>query len=201
MKQSELIRWGGLIGMLGAALLIAGSVIHPPVESPETINTQVWVWAHALGAKGLVLLLAGLIAIYFKMAEKAGKLGLLGFLLTFASFAELFIIYSFAAMVEPVLARNAPNLIDMNGPLFQGLFGLFFIATVITTLVGFILFGISVLKTNKSKWIGAAIIIGTLPLAVIFINPEAPELIYNIGFIIVSLGFLGLGRQVWSENS
>ena len=201
MKQTELIKWCGFVGMLGAALIIIGSIIHPPIESPETIVSLAWVWAHILNAKGAILLLLGLVAIFSKMAEKSGKLGLLGFVLTFVSLAELFIIFSFAAMIEPILAKEAPELLDMNGPLFQGLFGLFFMATVITTLFGFLLFGISVYKTNKEKWPGAAIILGTLPLSLIFIKPETPEFVYNIGFIIISVGFLELSRQVWEVKT
>jgi hypothetical protein len=201
MKQSELIRWGGLVGMIGAVLLIVGSVIHPPVESPETIVTQNWVWAHAIGAKGILLLLLGVTAIYLKMAERAGKLGLLAFVLTFAGLAQIMFIYSFAAMIEPALVSSAPQLLSMNGPLFQGLFGLFFMSTVVLFIVGLVLFGYSVWQTNKTKWWGALIILGALPLGMIFVNPETPELVYNIGFIVANAGFFGLSRQVWSMKS
>lgn len=201
MKQSELIRWGGLLGMIGATLLIVGSIIHPPVENPETIVSQAWPIAHILGAKGLLLLLVGLTAIYLTTSAKMGKVGLLGFVLTFAGMAQLYIINTFAALVEPVLAKNTPQLLDMNGPLFQSSFGIFFMATVITAIVGFLLFGFSIWKTNKAKWTGVVIIVGTLPFLMFFIKPETPEYVYNIGFIIVGLGFLGLSRQVWGAKS
>lgn len=201
MKQSDLMRWGGLAGMIGAVVLVIGAIIHPPVESLTTIVTQSWVWAHMLMGKSILLGLIGLVAIYLKMAGKAGKLGLLGFLLTFAGMSGFMFIVYFAAMVEPVLAREAPNLLDMNGPLLQGLLGIFFLGTIIGFVLGFLLFGIAVWQTNKTKWFGLLLIAGSVPFLYYLVDPTAPEFIYNIVLIILAVGLFGLNRQVWSAKS
>lgn len=201
MRQSELLRWGGFLGMIGAVLLIIGAVLHPPVENPQTIITSNWVWAHIIMGKSTILGIIGLTAIYYKMTEKIGWLGLLGYLLSIAGLAGFMFIVYFAAIVEPVLARQAPALLDMNGPLLQGLLGVFFLVTILSFVAGFLLFGIKVWQTNKIRWIGVLLVIGSLPFLYYFINPEAPELIYNIALIALAVGLFGLNRQVWTDKS
>lgn len=87
----------------------------------------------------------------------------------------MFIVY-FAAMIEPVLAKEAPNLLDMNGPLLQGLLGMFFLVTILSFVLGFLLFGIAVWQTNKTKWLGVLLIIGSLPFLYYF---ELEEILRN----------------------
>lgn len=201
MKQSELMRWGGLVGMLGAVILIIGAIIHPPVEDPTTIVTQNWVLAHILMGKSILLGLIGLVVIYLKMSEKAGKLGLLGFLLAFAGMTGFMFIVYFAAMVEPVLAKEAPALLDPSGALLQGILGMFFLVTILSFVLGFLLFGKAVWQTNKVKWFGAALIVGSFPFLYYLVDPTKPELIYNIVLIILAIGLFGLNRQVWAERN
>ncbi|MCZ7356501.1 MAG: hypothetical protein O8C66_06690 [Candidatus Methanoperedens sp.] len=200
MKQIQALRYGGLVGVIGAAVYIISLIIHPFYETPETIVSQAWLWAHILGFVSLLFLLVGLVAIYFKNVEAFGKLGTLGFALSFMGIGGLSWINGFAAMAEPVLISQAPNLLDPNGPFFGGLAGIFFAITVIISIVGFLLFGIAAWRI-KEKFSGIAIIIGTLPLVLFFIRPETPEGIYSIALIINSLGLLRLSYGVWSAKN
>jgi hypothetical protein len=79
-----------------------------------------------LGFVSLLFLLIGLTTIYFKNAEAFGKVGALGFILSFLGIGGLSWINGFAAMAEPALVLNAPSLLDPSGPIFGGLAGIFF---------------------------------------------------------------------------
>jgi hypothetical protein len=197
MKQSDLMRWGGYLGGLGAIVLIIGALIHPTVETPEVMVTSKWIWAHLILSNGILLSILGLGGIYLKMSEKAGKLGLLGFLLAFAGLAGmLFLVYT-AALIEPVVAKEAPQLLDPNGPLQSGLFGTFIAGAMICHVLGFLLLGIAVWQTNSMKWLGGALILGSVPLLYYFVNQEASERVFLMALIVLAVGLFGLNRQVW----
>jgi hypothetical protein len=125
MQQVKVLRYGGLVGVIGAVVFIISLIIHPFYETPETIVSSAWVWAHMLGFVSLLFLLIGLTTIYFKNAEAFGKVGALGFILSFLGIGGLSWINGFAAMAEPALVSNAPSLLDPSGPIFGGLAGIF----------------------------------------------------------------------------
>src|SRR4051794_2248822 len=76
---SNLIRWAGL-AVGGGSLFVGMQTIHPP-DTLGSVTTGAWATVHSLGVVMCLLNLLGITGIYAKQAEKAGWLGLAGFLL------------------------------------------------------------------------------------------------------------------------
>jgi hypothetical protein len=111
VTASGLIRWSGLAA-LAAGLIFAGiQPIHPP-DVLSSVTTGAWEIIMPLKLAMCLLFLVGITGIYARQMNKAGWLGLAGFLLlslawwiqTGYVFAEAFIL--------PVLATAAPQFVD-----------------------------------------------------------------------------------------
>lgn len=158
--------------------------------------------AHGLGAKGLFLALLGLMGIYLKQAQKLGVWGLVAFLLSFMATADLIIIYGLATLVEPALATNALDLLDPAGPLYGGLFGLFFLKALIAFIVGYVAFGILTYRAKIIPGLGGILLAaGVLPFALFLTGQEYPFIVFQFGGSIFSLGLIWLGYNLWSKGA
>src|SRR6266511_3007143 len=108
---SNLIRWAGLSAVVGGSLFVGMQAIHPP-ESLSSVTTGAWALVHYLGIAMCLLNLLGVMGMYARQAEKAGRLGLAGFLLL-GLFWPLTAAFQFAeAFILPLLAADAPAFVE-----------------------------------------------------------------------------------------
>jgi hypothetical protein len=82
---SNLVWWGGLAAVLGAALFILGNIVEvsaigPGAQIGETGTMSAYTFAAALGLLGSLLMLLGLVGLYARQSEAIGAFGLVGFL-------------------------------------------------------------------------------------------------------------------------
>jgi len=149
MSKNNLVRWSGLSLILAGLFLGLGTPIHPSQETQHTILAleSRLIIAHWLLLFFAAFLLLGLPGIYASHSTQFGRLGLVSSLLIF--FGILFYAvssdYGFNA---PVLTRLAPETLNAINAypsviIINGLFVLFL-------LVGFILFGITLLRSHIS---------------------------------------------------
>jgi hypothetical protein len=203
---SKLIRWSGLAALV-AGLIFAGiQPIHPP-DVVASVSTGAWAIITPLKTAMCLLFLIGITGIYARQVEKAGWLGLAGFLLLFVCwwlqsayvFAETFIL--------PPLATTAPGFVDgllgisyghTGGialgalPAIYGLIGILY-------LLGGLLFGIATLRARVlPRWPAALLAVAAL------LTPAAallPHAIQRLAAIPVALAIAWLGYALWSERS
>src|SRR5712691_8981250 len=150
MSSSNLSRWSGAAGIVAGVLLVLATAIHPSKETPAVILEQElrliaghWLYTFFHG-----FFLLGLVGLYTAQAERAGRLGLVSFLMVF--FGELFFVesndYDFIA---PVLAAGAPAMLDA--------INLYPPVAVMNALVivcfspGLILLGIVIIRTGNHQ--------------------------------------------------
>ena len=88
-SERLLPRMAGGILLLGAVLLLLGSVGVVPLGSVGQANRFGWVLTHVMMLFGGVALLLGLPAVYLRQSAEAGWLGLLGFFLLFVGFLTI----------------------------------------------------------------------------------------------------------------
>src|SRR4051794_41239187 len=98
---SKVIRWSGLSTIVAGVIFAAIQPIHPE-DVVGSVNTSAWAIITGLKTAMCLLLLLGIMGLYARQVNKAGWLGLAGFLVFSLSwaiqtafvFAESFIIPS-----------------------------------------------------------------------------------------------------------
>jgi MFS family permease len=186
-------------------LLIAlATLVHPSRETPEIILEQELrlVAAHWLSTFFFGFLLLGLPGLYAAQSERAGRLGLVSFLMVF--FGTLFFAVSNNyGFIAPVLAAQAPAMLDainvyppvvaLNGLLAVGFF------------LGFIFFGIATLRARVlPRQTGILMIIGS-PLNMVgavlgLLVSEALWTVAILGALVLGLGLVWAGYWLWSSK-
>lgn len=205
MSTENLSRWSGMACIVAGSLMVAATLVHPSRETPEIILAQELrlVAAHWLGTFSYGFLLLGLPGLYAAQSERAGRLGLMSFLMLF--FGTLFFAVSNNyGFIAPVLAAGAPAMLDainayppvmtLNGLLILGFF------------LGFILFGIATLRARVlPPQTGILMIIGSPLIMVGFslglLVSEAFWIIGVLGSLALSLGLAWAGYSLWSNKA
>jgi hypothetical protein len=202
MSTKDLYRWSGIACILAGVLIALANVVHPSSETPEIILDQELrlVAAHWLTTFSFGFLLLGLPGLYVAQSERAGRLGLMSFLMVF--FGTLFFAVSNNyGFIAPVLAAQAPAMLDainayppiiaLNALLAVGFF------------LGFIFFGIATLRARVlPRQAGILMIIGS-PLNVIgsalgLLVFEAFWIVAILGALVLGLGLVWAGYSLWS---
>jgi hypothetical protein len=103
---------------MAAGIIFAGiQPIHPP-DVLASVNTSAWAVITSFKTAMCLLFLLGIAGLYARQVNKAGWLGLAGYLLLSLSWA-LNLAFIFAeAFIIPLLATAAPTFVD-------GFFGIF----------------------------------------------------------------------------
>lgn len=214
MLAANLIRWGGLSAVLGGMLFPVAAIIHPNGEDLAAVNLPNWVLAHLLGFVSVMLMHLGLIGLYARQVQKAGWLGLIGFVLAFLGGAFAIAIQYVNSTVIPLIAAQAPTLFPpaMTPPWFAPpLFILGFI-------LGHIIFGVATIQARVlPRWSGFLVVIGMLlfflgELSFLGQNLSTPALrqffdlirrlhvVVLLGDVAFGLGLAWMGYAVWVEK-
>ncbi len=204
MALQNLARWSGPTLMLGGLLLAIHYLTHPLGETPQFILSGVWAPVHFVGAVAWVLILLGSTGFYSQYSSKLGRLGSVGFLLAFIGGAnrpgELLVV---GTVIGPLIAAQAPSLLDVGGSLYSPLLLTVGLITVIYGL-GFFLLAVATLRSaivprtaivpRLSLWM----VILAVPLALGFF---ALFVIGSIAGLIFSLGLTGWGYGLWLNQT
>jgi ethanolamine utilization microcompartment shell protein EutS len=152
-----------------------------------------------------MLFVFGLIGVYMIQAEKAGRLGSVGFVLTFFGALILTAQVIAATWILPVFAlqANAPKtafeMLNLAGPLAA--FSSVVFAAYVPAGLGLILLGIATMRAGVlPRWAGLLLIIGTvLDLAVLIGTPG--ELIVKAGDIAIDAAKIWIAYALWSNKA
>ena len=200
---AALRRWSGLALVAGGLLLAVATVLHPSRETPATIlQAEVrLVAAHVLFTLSSLLVLLGLPGLYGTESARMGRLGLVGFLLAFMGTTLVAVSGNFG-FLAPVLAADSPATIDainryppevaLDAVAFSGF------------VVGFVLFGIAMIKTaTLPRFSGLLVAVGA-PIQVFGFalgQTVSPALwIFAIlGSVALGAGLAWPGYQLWHK--
>ncbi len=204
MSSKDLSQLSGIACILAGLLLALATLIHPSRETPEIILAQELrlVAAHWLFTFSCGFLLLGLPGLYVAQSERAGRLGLVSFLILF--FGTLFFAVSNNyGFIAPVLAAQAPAMLDainayppivtLNALLAVGFF------------LGFIFFGIATLRARVlPRQTGILMAIGS-PLNMVgavlgLLVFEAFWIVAILGALALGLGLASAGYSLWSHK-
>ncbi len=208
MNARSLIRWAG-VAAIGAGIIFAViQPIHPPDEL-ASVTTSAWAIITAAKTAMCLLFLLGIAGLYARQVEKAGWLGLAGFLLLTLSwwlqtgfvFAEAFIL--------PPLADEAPGFVDgLLGTIAAGrasevnlgaLPVLYNLGVGIPYMLGGLLFGIATFRAGVlPRWpAGLLAISGPLAMLMVALLPHQLE---RLAAMPMGLAVAWLGYALWAER-
>lgn len=158
--RSKYARWDGLAAFPGPLLALAanmygiwetrthGTGAEGVIEASTTTPYIAFGGVRLLGG---TLLVFGLVVLYAYQVEAAGRLGLIGFVVSMLGTVLLTAQAWFLFFVAPALAAEAPAFIELAlagevGPLLNA--GLFI--PVITQAIGWTIFGIATYRAGSS---------------------------------------------------
>jgi hypothetical protein len=192
MSSRTLYRLSGISLLIGGLLTALGVI--PIFFIGDAPGSTIAASIALLRVLGGMLIVLGLPGMYARQAERAGLLGLVGFLLTLFYILILGVAGdTINAFVMPFLASQAPAL--LKGPQPSGLIA-FFIVGGLLGFVGGILLGIATLRAAVlARWASILLIIGAvLTFAGNFLLP----IIGTVGVVMFLVGLAWLGFGVWS---
>jgi hypothetical protein len=177
--------------------------LHPSRETATTIlQAEVrLVAAHVLFTLSYLLVLLGLPGLYGAESARMGRLGLVGFLLAFTGTMLVAVSGNFG-FLAPVLAAKSPATIDAINlyPPEVALDAVAFVGFV----VGFILFGMAMVKTaTLPRFSGLLVALGA-PIQVFgfgLAQTVSPALwsLAVLGSVALGVGLAWPGYQLWQK--
>jgi len=163
MSSSNVSRLSGLAFLLAGILLPFSWYIRfaeGDSSNPATVMSVLYVTEHTMAIIAVILTLLGLVGIYTCQIRETGRVGLLGFLALFTGTVLLGGLLFFEGYVVPAIAASAPSLHEatlFNVPALLAPV----IALSIFSLLGFLLFGIAMMRANVlPRMAGLLFIIG-----------------------------------------
>ncbi len=189
-----MLKIGGAASILAGILMIAGFALHPAGEDATFGTDPFWVPAHGLLWLSVTIALLGWIGLYIAQASKAGRLGVAGFVVIILGTSLVSWIFSSDVTFVPVIAAESPEL-------FQNIFGNIHlaigIASVLTWVLGNVLFGSSVIRAKIfPKWAGILLIIGSVVIPIAYLAGFSVKVV-ALGATIAGTGQIWLGYELF----
>lgn len=207
MNTSTLIRWSGVSAM-AAGIIFAGIQPIHPLDVLASVTTTHWAIIQSFKTAMCVFGLLGLTGIYARQANKAGWLGLAGYLLFGLFFAHTLPLAYTEAFVLPLLAKEAPTFVEgflgiFNGHPVETNLGalplLYSVAGTAGYVLGGLLFGLATLRAGVLPRRAAGLLaVGSLAPFVLAMLPHPLDRTFAVP---TGLALAWLGYALWSERS
>jgi hypothetical protein len=199
ITTSVLMRLAGLSAMLAGLCFIVIGMFHP-VNEPSFVTTATWtnvhIFATALGFFGMF----GLAGLYARQAEKAGWIGLAGFLL-FSGWLALVMCFSFIeATILPILATEFPPVVagilgmfsSIPSQLNLGVLPTLWNISGVMYILGPLLFAIATFRAGiLPRWAAVLLGIGSflVPVGAIVPPELQPKIMIPVGLSVAWMGY------------
>ena len=182
MSSTTLYRLSGIALLIGGVLAIIGSLL----EAPSAPGTPLWIPGTWLSLGGSLLIILGWPGLYLGQADKAGRLGLLGFVLTLVALLIVGIGFgTIDTFVSQVLAEEGSMPALLGFELLGGLL----------IVVGPLLFGIATLRASVfPRWVAIILIASSIATLVTVILHDWNEFSAAIFFLAIAC----FGFVLWS---
>lgn len=205
ITTSRLIRWAGLSAMVAGILYVVVGMFHQP-NIVSSVTTTQWAMVHAIATAMCFFFLLGVTGLYARQAEKAGWLGLVGFLMLslWAVITVTFTLVEFSIL--PLLAIEAPTLAEdflriFNSSAGKTDFGVLVNLWTLTGplyILGGLLLGIATFRAGiLPRWAAVLLAFGTAlaPIAALLPPEHEPKVAVPVGIALVWFGY-----ALWSER-
>ena len=206
MTASSLMRLAGLSAILAGLCFVIVGIFHQE-NVPSAVTTATWVNVHIVAVAMGFFGLFGMVGIYVRQAEKAGWLGLVGFVL-FTSWLGLMMPFSFMeAFILPHLAVELPTFVAGFLGMFSGIVSEVDLGILPTLwkisdpmyLLGPLLFGIATFRAGiLPRGAGVVFILGATlaPVGALLVPPAYQSMV----MIPNGVALAWLGYALFSER-
>jgi hypothetical protein len=197
MTAPTLYRFAAGMLVVSAVTITGGRVLHPAVDHAG-LTSAVWAPAHWLWLAGLLTGMVGVIGLYLRQRERIGVAGFFGAASAWTGMGMMSGAIYFEAVVQPGLIGHAPQLVD-SFVAYEGM-GAFlpvFLASVVLFGLGFLVFGITMIRVGiLPAWAAGLLIIGS-----VIGGPQGllpPVIAYGAMFAL-GIGLVGLAYALWAS--
>ena len=202
MSSTTSYRLSGVALLIGTVLSIIYYLIQAFLNGndPATLTSSPSLISSVIGFIGSVLVLLGLPGVYTRQAQRAGILGLLGFL--FIWYVTLFqgVVIPFTTVTFiPLLAAHlvTPSLVTTPPSTWAP----FTLVSMVSQVLGILLLAIATLRARVFPRWTAWLLIATLVVGVVSFVPFIPEALSNLAAIIASVAVAGFGYALlWPDR-
>ena len=202
---STVIRWGGLAAAVGPLLVLSANIYglwetqtygSSPEATVEAVTTTASMAFGGIRLLGGMLLVFGLVALYAYQIEAAGRLGLVGFVVSMIGTVLLTAVAWLGAFVDPALASQAPEFYvaarsgEIGGTVGTVL-SIGVLSPILIQALGWTIFGIATYRARVfPRWLAVGLVIGALLL---FVPVQGSPVVFQLA--VASMGvFLFTGR-------
>lgn len=204
MTSATLFRLGGLALLVALPLQVLGFVLHPPGERVVDVLQPVYGPAHLILFVSWLFAMLGLSGFYARQAERAGILGLIGFVATGFAAAYHFYLLLYEAYATVALAGDpATQALVGDGPLAHGAGALGPLG--FASILAFPLFGVATVRAGVLPRPAGWLQIASVPVFVLsafVIPPDVAPLpgVAPITFLyyLTFLGYAWGGYALWT---
>ncbi len=200
MSPTQLIRWSGL-GPIVAGLLFALFPLLHPNHDPAGYQSALWVPAHFMPNLGSLLTLFGLIGLLARQLERAGWLGVIGFVVAFTGTALVLMGGMLEMFIFPYLGEIRPTWEEEPPP--AGI-GEAFMAIQATFTLGYALLGVAIVRARVLPQ-SVGVLIAVSAVAFNFGDPVLMALgledAWGATFTTFGVGLAWFGYALWSAAS
>jgi hypothetical protein len=199
---NRLIRLGAIPATVAAILFVGFGVTPPlllPVSEPlvEWVRDPSWFLLNVLALLMALLLPLALMAIYAAQAEFLGWIGFAGFVLAFLG-SLLYLGLQFdESFVWPLLAAEAPSLLDLKGPLFSdAAFMASYLVMGLLFMSGWLVFGVATARAGIFPRLSGILLAVGMP--VFGAGNFVSVVVRALGSVIAGIALLLLARSLWA---
>jgi hypothetical protein len=204
MKLATIQKLGGFSLIAGAILLATYSVLFlslfPLSDIQKDFSSVVlsppWIGLAGIAFAGVVLMAFGFAAVYSRLYQGAGTLGLVGFVFIEIAYLLQACKITWEIFVYPVIAGNSSSTGLLRDGILRdhSLFHAFKAGASISILVGTILFCLTLVRSKEfPKAAGILVFVGAL---VYGLGPVLSMMVAIGGIVVFALGCLLLGLEL-----
>ena len=190
----------------GRRAYLCGRRADPSSSIVSSVTTPRWTIVHLLTIVMAFFGLLGIAGIYARQVDKAGWMGLAGYLLLSLWFVVVTGFTFFEAVILPVLASESPRFAESFLGIFTGSVGETSVGVLATLwslvgvvyILGNILFGIATFRAGILSRRAAALLgLGAVVSPAFALLPQS---FAPLAAVPVGLGLAWLGYSLWSER-
>lgn len=184
ISSIALIRRSGLLAIAAGAYMVVLPFVHP--SDAAGVQSAAWVPVHLLYFAALTVILLVLVGIFARQLQRAGRLGLAGFLTAFVGTAML-LLEGREHLFSPDFGQGTP----------LGLPELIVASLVFS--IGYILLGAAIVRAGVLPR-GAGILLAVGGPIVAFSPPIGVQAILIVGHVLFGFGLVWLGYALWTDT-
>ena len=175
ISPMALVRRSGLLAMAAGAYMVVLPFVHP--SDDVGVQSVAWVPVHLLYFAALTIILLALVGIFARQLQRAGRLGLAGFLTAFVGTAMLLLEgreHIFSPDFGIGTPRGLPELI---------------VASLVFS-IGYILLGSTIFRAGVLLAVGGPIVAFSPPIGV--------QAVLVVGHVLFGFSLVWLGYALWT---